>query len=270
VTQVRVTAVLYSQLATRLRSLPIIIPIHLCLLSLESTCATVYHNDHTYSYKAELWRTCPYTIIAFQSTDTFRSRDFTSFTPVWRVAYQFARIDSELHQRLKELIPYGRLRRVQIPTAALSTHCRSLHDRRTAKRATSSSQQLRLLPSKRHIEAGLLQARISIVSSFNWAPRWQRRRVQRPTLARDASPAMRTIITTRGRDYSIRPMIETEYNRDTESNTIPTCQLSAIISRRTYNQWRDLTPESAIWRTEGEVERRLRISTVATTSLRIE
>jgi len=187
-----------------------------------------------------------------------------------RVAYEFARIDSELHQRSKELIAYGRLRQVQIPTAALSTHCRSLHDRRTPKRATSWSQQLRLLPSKRHIEAWLLQAWISIVSSFNWAPWWQRRSVQRPTLARDASPAMRAIITTRGRDYSIWPMRETEYDRDIESNTIPTSQLSPIISRRTYNQWRDLTPESAIRRTEGEVERRLRISTVVTTSLRIE
>jgi len=38
--------------------------------------------------------------------------------------------------------------------------------------------------------------------------------------------------------------------------------LSTIISRRIYNQWRDLTPESAISRTEGEVERQLRVSTV--------
>jgi len=57
---------LYSQLATRVRSLAIILPIHLYLLSLESTFATIYHNYHTYAYKAERWRTCPYTIIAFQ------------------------------------------------------------------------------------------------------------------------------------------------------------------------------------------------------------
>ena len=56
----RVTAILYSQLATRLRSLAIILPIHLYLLSLESMFATVYHNYHTYAYKAERWRTCPY------------------------------------------------------------------------------------------------------------------------------------------------------------------------------------------------------------------
>jgi len=112
---------------------------------------------------------------------------------------------------------------------------------------------------KWHIEAWLLQARISIVSSVNWAPWWQRRRVERPILARDASPAMTRLITTTGRDYSIRPMRETEYDRE-KSNTIPTTQLSAIISWRTYNQWRDLTPESAIPVTEGEVNRRWRVS----------
>jgi len=56
----RVTAILYSRLATRLRSLAIILPINLYLLSLESTFATVYHNYHTYAYKAERWRTRPY------------------------------------------------------------------------------------------------------------------------------------------------------------------------------------------------------------------
>ena len=58
-------------------------------------------------------------------------------------------------------------------------------------------------------------------------------------------------------EYRIRP-----YQKE-KSNTIPTGQLSAIISRRT-NQWRDLTPESAIPRTEGEVERRLWVSTSCT------
>jgi len=47
-------------------------------------------------------------------------------------------------------------------------------------------------------------------------------------------------------EYRIRP------SQREKSNTIPTSQLSAIISRRTYNQWRDLTPESVISRTEGE------------------
>jgi hypothetical protein len=60
--------------------------------------------------------------------------------------------------------------------------------------------------------------------------------------------------------YRIRP-----YQQE-KADTIPTCQLNAIISRRTYNQWRDLTPESAIPRTK----RRLRVSTVATTFLQFE
>jgi len=38
----RVTAILYSRLATRLRCLAIILPIHRYLLSLKSTFATVY------------------------------------------------------------------------------------------------------------------------------------------------------------------------------------------------------------------------------------
>ena len=63
-------------------------------------------------------------------------------------------------------------------------------------------------------------------------------------------------------DYRIRP-----YQRE-KSNTIPTSQLTAIISQRTYDQSRDLTPESAIPRTEGK--RRLRVGTVATTFLQIE
>jgi len=56
----RGTASLYSRLTMRLRSLAIILPIHLYLLSLESTFATVYHNYHMYAYKAERWHTCPY------------------------------------------------------------------------------------------------------------------------------------------------------------------------------------------------------------------
>jgi len=40
--------------------------------------------------------------------------------------------------------------------------------------------------------------------------------------------------------------------------------LSAIISRRTYNPWQDLTPESVIPRTAGEVERRFRVWTSCT------
>jgi len=55
-------------------------------------------------------------------------------------------------------------------------------------------------------------------------------------------------------EYRIR------HDQQEKSNTIPTSQVSAIITPRTYNQWRDPTPESAIPTTEGEVNRRLRVS----------
>ena len=58
----------------------------------------------------------------------------TSFTPIRRIAYEFAWNDSELHRKLRESIAYGRSRRAQIPTATSSTHCRRLHDRHTPKR----------------------------------------------------------------------------------------------------------------------------------------
>jgi len=61
----RETAIQYSRLVTRLRSLAIILLIHLYLVSLESTFATVYLNYYTYAYKAARWRMCLYTIIAY-------------------------------------------------------------------------------------------------------------------------------------------------------------------------------------------------------------
>jgi hypothetical protein len=44
-----------------------------------------------------------------------------------------------------------------------------------------------------------------------------------------------TIITTIGREYLIRWMRETEHDLDIQLNTIPSTQLSAIISQRSYN-----------------------------------
>ena len=179
---------------------------------------------------------------------------FTSFAPIWGVAYKCARINYELCRRSKQSIAYRWLRRVQIPMDALSTHCRSQHDCRTPKRTTSWCQQLRLHTSKPHIEAWILQAQISIISSFNWAPWWQWKMMQRLTPARDASLAATTVITTTHRDYLTWPMRRTEYDRG-KSNTIPTSQLSGIICRRTYNQWSYLTSELALWTTEGKVKR---------------
>ena len=55
-------------------------------------------------------------------------------------------------------------------------------------------------------------------------------------------------------EYRIR-----HYQRE-KLSIIPIYQSSVIISWRTYNAWRDLTPEWAIPRTESEVYRRLRVS----------
>jgi len=60
--------------------------------------------------------------------------------------------------------------------------------------------------------------------------------------------------------YRIQPYQEEKLN------TIPTSQLSATISRRTYNQWCNHTPGSAIPRTE----RGLQLSTFATTFLQFK
>jgi len=59
-----------------------------------------------------------------------------------------------------------------------------------------------------------------------------------------------TIITTTGHNYSIRPMSESEYDRDIESNIMPTRQFGAISSQRRYNG-RDASPQ---WRWLSRVQ----------------
>jgi len=49
-----------SQLATRLRSLAIILPIHLFYYHSSPRLQPYTYNYHTSAYKAEHWRTCPY------------------------------------------------------------------------------------------------------------------------------------------------------------------------------------------------------------------
>jgi hypothetical protein len=53
---------------------------------------------------------------------------------------------------------------------------------------------------------------------------------------------MITIITSTGRDYSIRPIRESEYHCDIVSNIIDTSQSSAISSPRSYTG-RDASPQ---------------------------
>jgi hypothetical protein len=77
----RVTAILYSRLATSLISLAII------LLYLYTYCHShprlqpYSYNYHTYAYEAERWRTCPYTIIAFSVNGYVSLTGFREFTP---------------------------------------------------------------------------------------------------------------------------------------------------------------------------------------------
>jgi len=61
------------------------------------------------------------------------------------------------------------------------------------------------------------------------------------------------------RDWNIR------HDQQQQSNTISSSQLSAIISPRTYHHRRDGTTELVILRTKGEVQRQLRVGTLATT-----
>lgn len=78
----RVMAILYCWLAMRLRSLAILLPIHLCLLSLQSMFATVYHKYHPYTYKAKLERMRPYHIIAFSVNGYVSLIECHEFTPL--------------------------------------------------------------------------------------------------------------------------------------------------------------------------------------------
>jgi len=71
---------LYCWLATSLRSLAIILPIHQLLRSLGSTFAPVWYNSHTYAYEAERRCTCHYTIIAFSINGYVSLMGFREFT----------------------------------------------------------------------------------------------------------------------------------------------------------------------------------------------
>lgn len=77
----------------------------------------------------------------------------------------------------------------------------------------SSSHHLRVLPSKWDIEAWLLWAWISIVTSFNSALLRQRRRVQGRISARGKSSSITTIVTSTGHDNSILPSRDIQFNR---------------------------------------------------------
>jgi len=81
VTQCRKMAILYNWLATRPRSLAMIIPIHLYLLSLISTFATISYNYRRYADKAKPWHICHYTIMAVQVNIYISLMGFCEYTP---------------------------------------------------------------------------------------------------------------------------------------------------------------------------------------------
>jgi len=212
-------AILYSRLAASLRSLAIILPIHLHLLSLASRFATVSYDYHTYAYEAERRRTCPDTILAFSVNGYVSLTGLREFTRS----------------------PTHHITMSTIETTAFQTRYRSL---------TTASMDHDCY----NIQLSLLMA-----AEKSSETNWRRRRVT-------------------GNDDNYHEywttLFDSAYERNRIrltsliSNTIPTSQLSAIISQRTYNQWRDLTPESAIPRTKGEVERRIGSQLSATISRR--
>ena len=81
-TQGRVTAILYSRLATSPRSLAIILLYIYTYYHSHPRLQPYSYNYHPYAYEAERWLTCPYTIIAF-SVNGYVSlvvvREFTPF-----------------------------------------------------------------------------------------------------------------------------------------------------------------------------------------------
>ena len=80
----RVTAILYSRLATSLRSLAIIFLYIYTYYHSHPRLQPYSNNYHTYSYEAERWRTCPYTLIAFSVNGYVSLMGFREFTPFRR------------------------------------------------------------------------------------------------------------------------------------------------------------------------------------------
>ena len=80
-TRGRVTAILYSRLATSLRSLPIILLYIYTYYHSHPRLQLYSYNYHPYAYEAERWRTCPYTIIAFSVNGYVSLTEFREFTP---------------------------------------------------------------------------------------------------------------------------------------------------------------------------------------------
>jgi len=128
-----------------------------------------------YAYNAECWRTCPYTINAFSVNGYVSLTGFTSFTP----------------------LPTRHIIQSTIETTALKTTYRSI------------------ITARRDIDCFIIQLSTLMAAEKSSETNWHRRRV--------------TCDDDNYHDYRIRPC---EHQK---SNTISTSQLSAIISQRSYH-----------------------------------
>jgi hypothetical protein len=102
----RVTAILYSRLATSLRSLAIILPIYIYTYYHSHPRLQPYsYNYHTYTYEAERRHTCPYTIIAFSvngyvSLTGLRVDEFYPFSDATPLSQQFRILPSKRYRSI--------------------------------------------------------------------------------------------------------------------------------------------------------------------------
>jgi len=249
VTPGRVTAILYCQLATRLRALAIILPIHLFY----------YHSSP---------RLQPYTIITVRMPITLNAgvRALTLlslFSKRISFAHEISRVYPFTDAPHHTVYNWDYILKHDISKDDYCKHgYRLCHHSIEHPDGSGVEFRDRLSHETRHrrwrqlsqLQAATIRSgqwakpnTIEILSRTSFLPvHWVR------SAAREATMDETRRHNDVNHEYRIRP-----YQRE-NSNTIPTSQLSVIISQRTYNQWRDLTPESAIPRTE----RRLRVGTV--------
>jgi len=82
----RVTAILYSRLATILRSLAIILLYIYTYYHSHPRLQPYSNNYQTYAYEAERWRTSPYTILSSYPLMLTASRDQGLILPTLRIS----------------------------------------------------------------------------------------------------------------------------------------------------------------------------------------
>jgi len=193
VTRGRVTAILYSRLATSLRSLAIILLYLYTYYHSHPRLQPYSYNYNPYAYEAERRRTCPYTIIAFSVkgyVSLMGFREFTPFSDAW-----YHEVNNWEYSPPNEISKHH--------------YCE----------APSVDQFIIQLSHMRAVKS----------STTNW-------RTRRVT-SNDDDHEYRTRLFDPANERNCKRPIELSWN------TVPTSQLSEIISQRTYNRRSDLTPE---------------------------